>query len=153
MPDLPGFHVPRKQIQTEGQSQVPPLLKIQHTKYSKSVKLAVPCQEKYPDCPARLHRTVPVRSAQLTLFTPLRHFFFIRYLYIIHFFQNGVTTVLDVDCHSMSYLFYACTRYFQFWTYCTQLFSVTVQQLTRQTVMKSFTVPTSVCLTSRELSM
>ena len=69
-----------------------------------------PCRAKRntrpcPDFPASLHRTVPVRSAQLTLFTPTLHYF-IHYSYIIHFFQNDVTPVLDVDCHSMLYLFY-----------------------------------------------
>ena len=88
-----------------------PSFKIQHTKYTKSVKLAVLRQEKYPALlgfpsqPAQ-NRPGPVCLAYLVHTAPTLHFF-IRYLYIIHLFQNGVTRVLDVDCHSMLYLFYA----------------------------------------------
>ena len=53
------------------------------------MKWTVPRQEKYPALPgfsSQPAQNRPVRSAQLTLFTPLRH--------------------LDVDYHSMLYLFY-----------------------------------------------
>ena len=88
-----------------------PSFKIQHYKYSKMVKLAMPRQEKYPTLPgfpSQPAQNCPglVCPAYLVHTAPTLHFF-IRYLYIIHFFQNGVTAVLDVDCHSMLYLFYA----------------------------------------------
>ena len=74
--------------------------------------LSCPCRAKRntrpcPDFPASLHKTVPVWSAPSYLVhtSPTLHFF-IRLSYIIHFFQNGRATVLDVDCHSILYLFY-----------------------------------------------
>ena len=87
-----------------------PSFKIQHNKYSKHVKLAVPRQEKYPARPGfpshpAQNRPGPVCPAYLVYSAPTVHFF-IRYSYILHFFQNGVTKVLDIDCHSMLYLFY-----------------------------------------------
>ena len=90
-----------------------PSFKIQHNKYSKIVKWTVPRKEKYPALPGFPSQPVqncpgPVCQAYLVHTTPTLHFF-IRYSYTIHFFQNGVTTVLDVDCHSMLYLFYGIT--------------------------------------------
>ena len=74
------------------------------------VKLALPRQEKYqtlagfPSQPAQ-NRPGPVCPAYLVHTAPTLYFFNC-YSSIIPFFQNGVTTVLDVDCHSMLYLFY-----------------------------------------------
>ena len=74
------------------------------------MKFAVLRQEKYPALlgiprqPAQT-RSGPVCPAYIVHAAPTLHFF-IRYLHIIHFLQNGVNTVLDVDCHSMLYLFY-----------------------------------------------
>ena len=70
----------------------------------------MPRQEKYPALPGfpsqpAQNRPGPVCPAYLVHTAPTLHFF-IRYSYSIHFFQNGRTTVLDVDCHSMLYLFY-----------------------------------------------
>ena len=78
-----------------------PSFKIQHNKYSKIVRLALPRQEKYPAFPGfssqpAQNRPSPVCPAYLVHTAATVHFF-IRYSYIIHFFQNDVTTVLDVD--------------------------------------------------------
>ena len=90
-------------------SSFSPLSVIQHNKYSKIVKWTLPRQEKYPALPGfpsqpAQNRPGPVCPANLVHIAPTLHFF-IRYSYIIHLFQNGVTTVLDVDCHSMLYIF------------------------------------------------
>ena len=74
------------------------------------MKWTVPRQEKYPALPGFPSQPAqncpgPVCPAYLVHTAPTLHFF-IGYSYLIHFFQNGVTTVLDVDCHSMLYLFY-----------------------------------------------
>ena len=59
-------------------------------------KIASPARHPQPACPAYLVHAGPTLH------------FFIRYSCICHFFQNGVTRVFDVDCHSMLYLFYSC---------------------------------------------
>ena len=92
-----------------------PSFKIQHNKYSKIMKWTVPRQEKFPALPGFPSQPAqncsgPVCPAYL-VHTAQKLHFFIRYSYIINFFQNGVTTVLDVDCHSMLYLFYEFSTY------------------------------------------
>ena len=74
-----------------------PSFKIQHTKFIKSVKLAVLRQEKYrallgiPSQPAQ-SRSGPVCPVYL-VHAASTLYIFIRFAYIRHFFQNDVTTV------------------------------------------------------------
>ena len=66
-----------------------PSFKTQHTKYSKSVKLAVPCQENYPclwgiPSQSAQNHPGPVCTAYDVYAAPSLHFF-IRYSYIRYF--------------------------------------------------------------------
>ena len=56
--------------------------------------------------PFSLGRTLPGGSVQLALVGPGRQARHNVVLCISHFFQNGVTTVLSVGCHSMLYIFF-----------------------------------------------
>ena len=57
-------------------------------------------QREIPGQPAQSH-PVPVCPAYHLVHTAPTLHFFIHYSYIIHLFQNGITTVLDLDCHSI----------------------------------------------------